>query len=76
VLSFLKDKPEQVSGVDEEKRPFLYEKFRSALKVHHPDIVTAFDEKMRARDEKKSAWAMVMNKGSDQRTEFQFSFGT
>ncbi|ETV95614.1 hypothetical protein H310_11044 [Aphanomyces invadans] len=61
VLAFLHDKPDQVSGLDDEtKRPLLYAKFRAALEKHHPEFVATFDESRRPTHPKKATWASLV----------------
>ncbi|RHY87281.1 hypothetical protein DYB35_009556 [Aphanomyces astaci] len=81
VLEFLHDKPDQVSGLDDEtKRPLLYAKFRAALELHHPEIVATFDESRRQKP-KKSKWASLVTgsttneDGASVEPAAPFSFG-
>ncbi|OQR96208.1 histone arginine demethylase [Achlya hypogyna] len=69
-LAFLKDKPDQVSGVDEDQRPLLYGKFRKVLQDAHPDRVAEFDA-LDARKHQKSAWTLA----TETTAAAPFSFG-
>ncbi|KAF0697075.1 Aste57867_12222 [Aphanomyces stellatus] len=72
VLSFLKDKPDQVSGIDEERRPHLYAEFRAALEATHPELLVPFDE---AQKKKKATWAsLVQTDTAANNAPFSFGF--
>ncbi|CAK4692755.1 hypothetical protein LEN26_016494 [Aphanomyces euteiches] len=75
VLHFLKDKPDQVSGLDEEaKRPLLYANFRAALEENHPELLKPFDKAEEQRT-KKSTWASLIQTEAAA-PQFSFSFSS
>lgn len=78
VLRFLKDKPDQVSGLSYDKRPELNNNFRAALEEHQPELLAAFDKEWEdeyERKNRKSKWELLLQDNSTQATAVDGSSG-
>ncbi|CAK8990003.1 F-box protein At5g06550 [Durusdinium trenchii] len=69
-LRFMRDTPENVSGLaDHRSRAALYRDFREALRLHHPDLLDAFDD-----NEAKLAKDRELREEMHNDTTFSFEF--
>lgn len=69
VLRFLKDKPDQVSGLSYDKRPELINNFREALEEQQPELLAAVDKEWEdefERKNRKSKWELLLQGNSTQ----------
>lgn len=64
VLRFLRDKPDQVSGMPHDKRPELFRMFRTALATHEPELLATVEQEWadeHARKTRKSKWELLIH---------------
>lgn len=67
VLRFLRDKPDQVSGLPMDERPMLGERFREALSLAQPELLAKVDKELQEeyeRKHRKSKWEQLLENGS------------
>jgi ribosomal protein L16 Arg81 hydroxylase len=73
VLSFLKDKPDQVSGFKKEVND-PYATFVQCLENQHPELLAqAIMEAQQGRELRKRKWDAAIGTGAEE--EFSFGFG-
>ncbi|GAB9473909.1 F-box protein [Globisporangium polare] len=79
VLQFLKDKPDQVSGLSYDKRPELIHNFRAALEEHQPELLAAVDKEWEVENERKnrkSKWELLLQGSSSEHQRTAYANGS